>query len=128
MKYHLPLIVVAAGLGLLSACNNNDEPEVVGGPADPMAAELANAGEVTLPPSVKESHQYRCKDNSLLFVDFMSDDKTVHLRTEKTGTPTILTAAEPGQPFTADGGYEVTGSGKEITANVAGKGALSCKA
>lgn len=127
MKYHLPLIA-AAGLSLLSACNKNDEPEVVGGPADPMAAQLANAGEVELPPSVKESLQYRCKDNSLLFVDFMSDDKTALLRTEKGGAPTKLTAAEPGKPFTAEGGYEVTGSGKQITANVAGKGALSCKA
>ncbi|MET0371183.1 MAG: hypothetical protein ABW039_07375 [Sphingobium sp.] len=127
MKPYIPLIA-AAGFALLSACNNNDQPEVVGGPADPMAAELANAAPVELPPSVKNSYQYRCKDNSLLFVDFMSDDKTAILRTEKAGSPTKLTAAEPGKPFTADGGYEVTGTGKEITAKVAGAGAKSCKA
>lgn len=127
MKYHLPLIAVAT-LSMLSACNNNDQPEVVGGPADPMAAQLANAAPVELPPMVKESHQYRCKDNTLVFVDFMSDDKTAILRTTKDGSPTKLTAAEAGKPFTADGGYEVTGGGKQITANVAGKGALSCKA
>lgn len=127
MKYYLPLIALAAA-SLLSACNQNKEPEVVGGPADPMASQLANAAPVELPPMVKESHQYRCKDNSLVFVDFMSDDKTALLRTEKTGTPTKLTAAEAGKPFTAEGGYEVTGSGKQITANVAGKGTLSCKA
>ncbi|MGE4322790.1 MAG: hypothetical protein AB7E60_07120 [Sphingobium sp.] len=127
MKYYIPLIA-AATISLLSACNNNGEPEVVGGPADPLAAQLANAGDLELPPSVKESHQYRCKDNSLIFVDFMSDDKTAILRTERDGTPTRLTAAEAGAPFIADGGYEVTGTGKQITANVAGKGALSCKA
>lgn len=126
MKYYLPLI--AAALCTLSACNNNDQPEVVGGPADPMAAQLANAGEIELPPAVKESHQYRCKDNSLIFVDFMSDDKTLNLRTDRDSAPIKLTAAEPGEPFTAEGGYEVTGAGKQITANVAGKGALSCRA
>ena len=126
MKYHLPLITAAA-LSLLSACNQNDQPEVVGGPADPMAQQLANAAPVELPPSVKESHQYRCKDNSLLFVDFLSDDKTVNLRTEKDGTPTKLVAAEAGKPFTADG-YSVEGSGKQITVSLPGKGDLSCKA
>lgn len=128
MKYCLPLIA-AASLGLLSACGpSNDEPEIVGGPADPMAKELANAAPVELPPSVKHSFQYRCKDNSLLFVDFMSDDKTALLRTERSGTPTRLLAAEAGQPFTAEGGYEVTGNGKQITAAVAGKPGQSCKA
>lgn len=126
MKYYLPLIAVAA-LSSLSACNN-DQPQVVGGPADPMAEKLANAAPVELPPMVKVSRQYRCKGNSLIFVDFMSDDKTAILRTSKEGAPTKLTAAEAGKPFTAEGGYEVVGSGKEITANVAGKGALSCKA
>ena len=45
MKHYLPLIAVAS-VALLSACNKNDEPEVVGGPADPMAAQLANAAPV----------------------------------------------------------------------------------
>ncbi len=126
MKYYLPLITAAA-LSLLSACNQNDEPEVVGGPADPMAQQLANAAPVELPPSVKESHQYRCKDNSLIFVDFMSDDKTVNLRTEKDGAPTKLVAANPGEPFTAEG-YSVEGAGKQITVTLPGKAALNCKA
>ena len=126
MKHYLPLIPVAA-LALLSACNKNDEPEVVGGPADPMAEKLANAAPVELPPMVKESHQYRCKDNSLVFVDFMSDDKTVNVRTEKDGAPTKLTAAEAGKPFEG-GGFKVEGTGKQITANLPGKSALSCKA
>ena len=127
MKYYLHIVAVAA-LGLLSACNNNDKPEVVGGPADPMAERLANAAPVELPPSVKSSLQYRCKDNSLLFVDFLSDDKTANLRTEKDGAPTKLVAAEPGKPFTAEGGFEVSGSGKQITVATPGKGAQSCKA
>ncbi len=124
MKSYISLIATAA-LGLLSACNNNEEPEVVGGPSDPMAEQLANAAPVALPPSVKTSRQYRCKDNSLLFVNFMSDDKTANLRTEKDGTPTALTASAAGEPFTAEG-YEVSGSGKEVTITVPGKKAQAC--
>lgn len=125
MKHYLPLIAVAS-VALLSACNKNDEPEVVGGPADPMAAQLANAAPVELPPSVKANKQFRCKDNSLIFVDYMSDDKTALLRTEKGGTATSLKAAEAGQPFTAEGGYEVKGSGNDVTITVPGKGAQAC--
>lgn len=124
MKYYIPLAVAA--LGLLSACNNNDEPEVVGGPADPLAAQLANAGEVELPPSVKVTRQYRCKDNSLLFVDFMSDDKTARLRTEREGAATTLTAPEAGQAFTAEGGYSVSGQGETVDIAVPGKSSQSC--
>ncbi|WP_303764128.1 hypothetical protein [Sphingobium yanoikuyae] len=125
MKYYLPLIAVA-GLTMLSACNKSDEPEVVGGPADPMAAQLANAAPVELPPSVKANKQFRCKDNSLFFVDYMSDDKSAILRTEKNGAPTMLKAAEAGQPFTAEGGYEVKGSGDDVTIAVPGKSAQAC--
>ncbi|KMS55529.1 hypothetical protein [Sphingobium cupriresistens] len=124
MKYYLPLIAVAS-VALLSACNKNDEPEVVGGPADPMAAELANAAPVELPPSVKANKQFRCKDNSLIFVDFMTDDKTANLRTEKGGSPTKLVAAEAGRPYTADG-FEVSGQGDAVTITVPGKGAQAC--
>jgi hypothetical protein len=125
MKHYLPLIAFAS-VALLSACNKSDEPEVVGGPADPMAAQLANAAPVELPPSVKANKQYRCKDNSLIFVDFMSDDKTALLRTEKNGAATSLKAAEAGQPFTAEGGYEVKGSGNDVTISIPGKSALAC--
>ncbi|ETI59660.1 hypothetical protein C100_20320 [Sphingobium sp. C100] len=125
MKQYFPLLAVAS-VALLSACNKNDEPEVVGGPADPMAAELANAAPVELPPSVKDNKQYRCKDNSLIFVDFMTDDKTANLRMEKTGAPTKLTAPEAGQPYTAEGGYEVSGQGDEVTISVPGKNAQAC--
>lgn len=124
MKYYIPLIA-AASLSLLSACGSNDEPEVVGGPADPMAEQVANAGPIELPPSVAKSAQYRCKDNSLLFIDFMSDQKTINLRTKKDGAATTLKAPEAGKPFTAEGGYEVSGSGDTITAKLEGK-SLSC--
>tara|TARA_R110000782_G_scaffold167129_3_gene259104 strand:- start:23343 stop:23729 length:387 start_codon:yes stop_codon:yes gene_type:complete len=127
MKINLSLIALPAAL-LVSACNN-DNPEVIDRtPQDPMADQLGNATPVELPPMVKQSETFRCKDNSLIFVDYMSDDKTVHLRIDKKeGAPVILKAEEPGQPFTAEGGYSITGPADTITASLPGKGSQSCK-
>lgn len=121
------LISISSALLTLSACNN--KPEVIDRePQDPLAGQLNNAAPVELPPSVKVSKSYRCKDSSLVYVDFMSDDKTAMLRTEKEGTATKLMMAEPGKPFTAVGGYSVTGNGDSITVEIPGKGSQDCKA
>lgn len=122
------LISVSSALLALSACNS-DKPEVIDrGPQDPLGDQLNNAAPVELPPSVKVSKSYRCKDSSLVYVDFMSDDKTAMLRTEKEGAATKLIMAEPGKPFMAAGGYSVTGNGDSITVEMPGKGSQSCKA
>ncbi|MBB3926656.1 hypothetical protein GGR43_002376 [Sphingobium jiangsuense] len=127
MKPYLSLIALPTLLAL-AACGNN-EPEVVGGgPADPMADQLNNAAPVELPPMVKKSKTYRCKDSSLVYVDYMSDDKTVMLRTEKEGVATKLTADETGTTFKADGGWSLTGPEAEVTVEMPGKGSQSCKA
>ncbi|MEZ0495718.1 hypothetical protein [Sphingomonas sp. IW22] len=123
MKNILPLAAAAAALSL-AACNN--EPEVIDTrPRDPYAAELANAAPVELPPAMKASVSFRCKDNSLLYVDFFQGDKLANLRTEKGGTPTALTAEEAGQPLTAEG-YSLTGDEENITVKVPGKDEMTC--
>ncbi|WOK35688.1 hypothetical protein [Sphingomonas sp. C3-2] len=122
-------LMFAAGSALLalSACNTEPETIVAGGPRDDMAEELANAAPVELPPSVKESKTYRCKDNSLVFVDFLSDDKSANIRLEKNGTPTQVKAPEAGQPMVAEG-YSLSGSGASVTLELPGKGSQACKA
>lgn len=122
-------LMFAAGSALLalSACNTEPETIVAGGPRDDMADELANAAPVELPPSVKESKTYRCKDNSLVFVDFLSDDKSANIRLEKNGTPTQVKAPEAGQPMVAEG-YSLSGSGASVTLELPGKGSQACKA
>jgi len=73
---------------------------------------------------LKTSHSYRCKDNSLIFVDFMTDDKTANLKKTKDGAVTPLKAPEAGKPYvSADGKVTVTGGGDNITYN-----GLACKA
>jgi len=94
------------------------------GTVDPQAAALANAANVVAPPMIKTSHSYRCKDNSLIFVDFMTDDLTANFKATKDGTPIQLKAPEKGKPYvSADGKKTVTGSGDNITYN-----GLACKA
>lgn len=122
-----PILLSAAALLLLplAACDNKPETVTTTAP-DPMAEQLKNSAKVVLPPSIKASVAFRCKDNSLVFVDFFSGDKLAKLRTKKDGTPISLTAANAGDPLTADG-YSMTGTPKSITLTQPGKGTLTCK-
>jgi len=118
----------AALVGSLFMVGCNREPEVIhAGPADTQAADLAKAKPVTLPPSIVASRAYRCKDNSLIYLDFMSDQTTAIFRSTKGGEPVRLNAPEPGKPFVAPG-YNLTGSGSTVTFSGPGKGSQSCKA
>ena len=110
----------------LAACNR--EPEIINtGPPDAQAEALKKAKPVALPPAITASYTYRCKDNSLIKVDFMGDHTTAVLHAPKDGPAIVLNAPAPGEPFTgADA--SVTGSGKVITAKAPGKGAQECKA
>jgi hypothetical protein len=97
----------AAVLGLLAGCKPTT---IVTGPPE----EHANAAmHVTLPPAVKASYTYRCTDNSVIYVDFLSDDVSANLRTKQMGATTTLRAPAAGNNF-AGSGYEITGSGKLI--------------
>lgn len=121
------LPAAAVALLALSACNQ--EPEVISERApDPMASQLANAAPVELPPAIKATVSMRCQPgNALLFVEFFGGDKQVTVATEQNGPKTRLTAPEAGQPFTAEGGWKLTGTPASATVEVPGKGTLSCK-
>jgi hypothetical protein len=123
-----PLIAAAAvALLSLAACENKPE-EVTSTAPDPMASQLANAAPVELPPAIASSVTLRCGDNSLVYVDFFQGDKQVQLKTEKGGPATMLKAPAAGEPFTADGGYKLTGTPKSVNVTVPGKGDRTCHA
>ncbi len=107
------------------------EPETITaqGPYDPNANLTNSSGPITLPPSIASSHSYRCKDNSLVHIDLLSDQKTAILRDPPTGTPTTLTAPDAGQPYVAEG-HELTATigNRTVTLARPGKGSQSCKA
>ncbi len=91
-----------------------------GGAYDPMANQVANAVEnVSLPPSIVASHQYRCKDNSLVSVDWLSDGTTNTARaTRQGGTAVTLTQAPGAADYTAEGATLVgTPQAQSITFN-----------
>ena len=119
------LPVAAVALLALSACENKAE-EVTSTAPDPMASQLANRAPVELPPMMTADVTFRCKDQSLVYVDFFQGDKQLLVKTTKEGTPVKLTAEKAGDPYKADG-YEATGTPKSITLTTPGKAAQVCK-
>ena len=120
-----PLTAVAAVL-MLAACNNNKQPEVIDTNPDPMANQIANAAPVELPPAVTDSGIYRCKDNSVVYIDFLGDKTQANVRTQKGGTPTQVKAEGEGKPLTGGNGFSVSGSGKTVQIAVNGGAAQTC--
>ena len=123
-SFHTLAAASVAALLALSACDK--KAEVVDTSPDPQAGALANAAEVEAPPMIQASRTYRCKDNSLLYADFYTDN-TVRVRTTASGESTTLTAADGKPPFVAEG-YLLSENSKQISYTAPGKGTRSCKA
>jgi hypothetical protein len=108
------LMIVAAAA--LAGCDNSDHT-IVADPAgpDPMANAVANVGSVTLPPSIQASKAYRCKDNSLIYVDWLSDG-TARVKKERTEVGTTVALGE-GAPLQGDAkAASITYSGQSCKA------------
>lgn len=101
-------LALALPLIFLAGCGSKPTTITGSGPADTQAADIAAAPPVKLPPAMLASKTYRCKDNSIIYVDYFNDNVTANLHTKKDGTPIPLAAPAAGQPF-AGGGYELTG-------------------
>ena len=130
----LTLTLTALSALALSACNSEPETIVAGEQPDPMAHELANAAPVELPPAIASSKTYRCKDNSLVQIDWLAQDKGAYVHGANQAQ-THLKPAEvaEGQPagtdLTAEGGYVLKGNAtaSTVTLTLPGKGAQACK-
>lgn len=120
------ILCAAAALLAASACNQ-PAPETVDSTApDPLASQLANAALVELPPAMTATKTFRCKDNSLVVVDFFAGNRQVNLRPKPDASPIQLRAETEGGAFTG-GGYTVTGTEASITLTAPGKAALTCR-
>ncbi|MGZ8998504.1 MAG: hypothetical protein ACXW2T_06575 [Allosphingosinicella sp.] len=120
------IAAMAAALVSLSACDRQPETLEAPGVADPQAQDLAQAKPVELPPAIQASRTYRCKDNSLVYIDFYTNN-TARVRSKKGGEAVIVSATEAGQAMVADG-YSVSGNSPQISYTAPGKGTQSCKA
>ena len=125
-----PLLITLAAAAALAGCNKESHTIVAGGPPGDNLANVAANGPVALPPSITASKIYRCADNTVVYVDYLSDGKTANVRTEKAGSPTQVVAAEAGKPMTGPAGYSVDGSPSASSAKIAvpGHPAQSCNA
>ncbi len=117
------LLLIVAASAALAACKNQT---IVEGGNDPAPVDVSN---VVLPPSITATKTYRCKDNSVVYIDWLSDNMSANFRPEENGTPVQLKTAEAGKPMTAEG-YSLTGDAKaaSITLMRPDKGTTSCKA
>ena len=127
MQNRLFLAACAAASLTLVACGQK-EPEVVETP-DPQAEALKNAPPVELPPAIMASRTYRCKDNSLVYIDFMSNNTAI-VRKGKGVEPPLgtVTAETAGGAYKSADGYSVSGNSEQITYSSPKGGSQSCKA
>ena len=128
MNKQILLLPLLASLAL-AACNNESHTLVQNGPADPMGDALKNAPAVELPPAIAATKSYRCKDASVVYVDWLADNKGANFRAAKDDTPTQLKPdAEGKPPFTA-AGDSLTGTAEagSITLARPDIGSQSCK-
>ena len=123
-----PLLMLAAAAAL-AGCNKQDHT-IVAGPPEDNDTNIAAKGPVALPPSISSSKIYRCADNKIVYVDWLSDGKTANIRTEKGGNPTQVAAAEAGKPLTGAGGYSLEGASgaSDVKIAVPGHPSQSCTA
>ena len=84
------LLVAAAAL---AGCDRSDHTITAQGPYDPNANLTNNSAPVTLPPAITAQKSYRCKDNSIVYVDWMSDG-TAHLKKDRTEPGTLVQATD----------------------------------
>lgn len=129
MTTRTPLLIALVAAAALAGCNKEDHTIVAGPPGGNDSAARA-IPPAALPPSITQSKIYRCADNEIVYVDWLSDNKSANVRTEKGGLPTSVTAAEAGGAMTAAGGYSLSGTSGAASAKIAvpGHPAQSCKA
>ena len=100
-KILLALVAAAS----LAACDNQDHTIVVE-PGN-QAATAVNTVGVVLPPSITSSRTYRCKDNSVVYIDWLSDGNA-RFRTDKNVPSVPVTIGAPGTPSLAGTATDAT--------------------
>ena len=124
------MILTLVAAAALAGCNDENHNIVARGPDEGATGNATANANIQLPPSISSSKTYRCADNKLVYVDWLSDNKSANVRTEQGGVPTLVTTAEPGKPMTGAAGYSVSGTASASSATIAvpGHSAQTCKA
>jgi curli biogenesis system outer membrane secretion channel CsgG len=109
-----PLLVAIAAAAALAGCGKENHTIVAGPDAGDNSANTASAAPVQLPPSIAASKSYRCKDNKVIYVDWLSD-----------GSARVKTSKEDVGTAVAAGAADLTGDAKASSITYKGQ---SCKA
>ena len=84
-----PLLITLAAAAALAGCNKQDHTIVAGPPIDNGTA--ATNGPVALPPAITASKVYRCADNAVVYVNWLSDGSAT-VRNKPDAAPTAIAA------------------------------------
>jgi hypothetical protein len=125
----IPLLFMLAAAAAIAGCNKENHTIVAGPDIGDNDANVAN-GAIQLPPSILATKIYRCTDNTVVTVDYLSDGQSANVRVGKAVASTKVVATEPAKAMTAAGGYSVEGSTTSSTAKIAvpGHSSQSCSA
>jgi hypothetical protein len=126
MTKTLPLLTLVAAAAL-AGCNKSSHTITANSPDD--AAVNTAATPVEMPPAIVSSKIYRCKDNTLVYIDWLADNKGANFRAKQGEAPTVLTPEAPGGALKAEG-YSLIGlpTAKTISLTRPGTGEQACKA
>ena len=118
-----PLTILLVAAAALAGCDQSDHTINASEPYDPQAEAVANSAPVAMPPSIVASHPYRCTDNKVVSIDWLSDGKTNSARATPKGSAAItLTQAEPNGPYAGEGAT-LSGTAQDKTITYGG---ISC--
>ena len=93
-------IIALSAAAALAGCNNEDHT-IVADPAGPDPMANAVNADVVLPPAISASKSYRCKDNSLVAIDWLSDG-TARIKSDTPGQGTTVNPADAASPLKGD--------------------------
>ena len=112
------LLLTLVATAALAGCDTNNN--IVIGPDGAEVNETAdvNLADVELPPSIVASHAYRCRDNSLIYVDWLSND-SARIKSDRSDVGTTVTKGEDGA-YTAEG-QSLSGTAEAQSVTINGK-------
>lgn len=126
-------LVLAAALST-AACGDNSGGNTAANESANASANTTNTAttNVVLPPAIKNSRSYRCKDNSTFHASYLADDMTVNIRDKEENPPIVVLKADaPGGEFVGKdqqgGDFKLVGSGENVTYTSPDGGAQSCR-
>lgn len=114
-------LLLAIAAAALAGCNDSNTI-VAGGHDDDRANQAPATNQpVELPPSILANRTYRCRDNSLVYIDWLSND-TARVKASRDEVGVIVAKGEDGS-YVAEG-QRLTGDPAATSITVNGK---SCR-